>query len=196
MKYLRAAACKDRSADGREIATACADVRHDHHRRRHVGTGGRHSAGHIRSARVCILERHYDDRRVEFVLSARRPQLRRRSARASPTFTPTRRRDTAHCHDCCGNCGFRGTIFELAPQIGSAIAFPRRQAAVQQRLRAAWPRRSREHFPREQTTFGGCCGRFSTTTTSAARTCQRVGPRGVGRIHHPIRCWSKCCFAR
>ena len=73
--------------------------------------------------------------------------------------------------------------FSLAPQIGSAIAFPGRAAGLQQR-HSPPRKRNRPRLSRPAaTTSSGCSVKFSTTTIST-RTFRAVGPAGAGQHHH------------
>ena len=124
-------------------------VRHDHHRRRPVGPGGGHSPGLLRAAGLHSRAALHD-RRAEFVLSPPRPRLRRRPARRHE-LRPEGRRRRARWPGCCGSCGCRWDDFALAPQLGSAIAFPGVRLAfnndiglLESEIARAFPRQKRQ----------------------------------------------------
>ncbi len=102
--------------------------------------GGRDSAGVLRPARVHSRAALHD-RRAELVLSAPRPRLRRRPARAHERHAQGHQ-DRARWPGCLRQLRLRWDDFAIAPQIGSEIAFPGAAAAVRQRCANA-ARRSR-----------------------------------------------------
>ena len=144
---------------------ACASharLRHDHHRRGTVGAGGGDSAGLLRAAGLHPRAALHD-RRAEFVLSPARPRLRRRPARGHQ-LTPKGTR-SGPLAKLLRQLRMRWDDFALAPQLGSTIAFPGVRLRFQQRRRPP-EERSRPRLSRSRrTTFSGCSGRSSTTTT-------------------------------
>ena len=126
-------------------------VRRRHHRRRHVGPGGRHSAGHVRPAASAFSNgtRH---RRAEFVLSPGRPQLRRRPARGHQ-LSPARRQAGPAGAAAAAIAHWLGRFSNWPSSIGSAIAFPGVAIAIQQRFGIACRRKSTRHFPAESDNY-------------------------------------------
>ena len=134
----------------------------------------------------------HDDRRAEFVLSARRPQLRRRPARRHQLHAQGRpqgplARLLRQLRLSLGR--FRpGAADRLADRVS------RREPRVHQRFGRCCRAKSPASFPAERDNFRRLLGEiadYDELGSPAADSAREVGGR-----HHPTRCWSRCCSAR
>ena len=126
------------------------DVRHDHHRRRHVGPGRRHRLAYYDQRRLHPRAAHHD-RRPELVLSPGRPQLRRRPARRHQ-FHPagTKKGPLARC---CASCGCSWDDFALVAADRLDDRVSRRDAASSATISSCSAPRSQRTFPAEIDNF-------------------------------------------
>jgi hypothetical protein len=121
------------------------------------GTGGRHSAGVLRSA--CVHSRaalHH--RRAELVLPAARPRLRR-GLHAVTNFAPKGARKTGPLARLLKQLRFRWDDFALSEQVGSSIRFPGVELQFGndfELLRS----QVQESFPRQKENFERLLGRI------------------------------------
>ncbi len=146
---------RGRTPQAGDVGSTCVrcDVRHDHHRRRHVGL-----AAGIRLAyydqRVCILERHYTIGGLNSFY-----RLRGRDydvgLHAVTNFTP-KGASKGPLARLLRQLRFHWDDFALSPQIGSTIAFPDVRLRFRQRHRAA-ARAKSPRVPRQNAIASQCC---------------------------------------
>ncbi len=153
-----------------------------------IGAGMSGLAAGIRLAhfdqRVCDSRTPHDDRRAELVLSAPRPQLRRRPARRDQLHAQGHQEGSAG-PAACGNCVSRGTTLHISPQIGSADRLPRRHGCASPTIsnscavgdRPAVSRAGRQLRPPGRR-------ELPTTTTSTDDAPAALRPAGRRRASH------------
>ena len=169
-------------------------VRHDHHRRGHVGPGGRHSPGYY-DRRVCILERHTTIGGLNsfYRLAAATTTS---ACTPSPTSRP-RARKRARLPRLLRQLRLSWDDFALAPQLGFGDRLSRRVDCEFSNDFELLRVRGRPRISRNR----------STTSAGWLPSVIRLRRLGSPRVpllrravvsanSSPTRCWSRCCSAR
>ena len=160
-------------------------VRHDHHRRGHVGPGGRHSLGLLRTPRLHSRAAH-DDRRAEFLLPTAAAATTTSACTRSPT-SPRPARRKGRWRKLLRQLRMRWDDFALVPQVGSSIAFPGMTLGFQNDFEYFAAKSPRTFRPKSTTSSGSSTGYWTTTIWVAPRAgAARLATSSAESIRDPL----------